>query len=213
MPGGSQELVGTLVGNVNIPIYDGGATFASIRQAKEQVSQQELTADSQRDKVRQAVVAAWFANQNAPGVVRAAKAQVQAAEVALAGVREEAKVGQRTTLDVLNAQQTLLQARVAARQRAARSGRLFLHAAVQYRPPFGRRCSAFRSPNTIRACISIRSRPSSSACARRTAADAEIALWRLRLRKPCATLSADRPANRRLSRRGAPRSAAAWRIR
>ena len=37
---------------------------------------------------------------------------MQAAEVALAGVREEAKVGQRTTLDVLNAQQTLLQARV-----------------------------------------------------------------------------------------------------
>ena len=62
--------------------------------------------------MRQAVVAAWFANQNAPAVVRAAKAQVQAAEVALEGVREEAKVGQRTTLDVLNAQQTLLQARV-----------------------------------------------------------------------------------------------------
>jgi outer membrane protein len=113
LPNGSQELVGTLIGNVNIPIYDGGATFASIRQAKEQVSQQEQTADSQRDKVRQAVVAAWFANQNAPAVVRAAKAQVQAAEVALEGVREEAKVGQRTTLDVLNAQQTLLQARVA----------------------------------------------------------------------------------------------------
>jgi outer membrane protein len=112
LPGGSRELIGTLVGNVNIPIYDGGATFASIRQAKEQVSQQEQTADSQRDKVRQAVVAAWFANQNAPAVVRAAKAQVQAAEVALEGVREEAKVGQRTTLDVLNAQQTLLQARV-----------------------------------------------------------------------------------------------------
>jgi outer membrane protein len=113
LPGGSRELVGTLVGNVTIPIYDGGATFASIRQAKEQVSQQELTTDSQREKVRQAVVAAWFANQNAPAVVRAAKAQVKAAEVALEGVREEAKVGQRTTLDVLNAQQTLLQARVA----------------------------------------------------------------------------------------------------
>ncbi len=113
LPGGSRDLVGSLVGNVTIPIYDGGATFASIRQAKEQVSQQELTTDSQREKVRQAVVAAWFANQNAPAVVRAAKAQVQAAEVALEGVREEAKVGQRTTLDVLNAQQTLLQARVA----------------------------------------------------------------------------------------------------
>ncbi|MDE3174816.1 MAG: TolC family outer membrane protein [Pseudomonadota bacterium] len=111
--GGAKILSGSLVGQINIPIYDGGASFASIRQAKEQLSQQELTADSQRDKVRASVVAAWGANQNALGVLRAAKAQVQAAEVALAGVREEAKVGQRTTFDVLTAQQTLLQARTA----------------------------------------------------------------------------------------------------
>ncbi len=109
---GSRELVGSLVGQLNIPVYDGGATFSSIRQAKEQVSQQELQTDSQREKVRAAVVSAWGSNQNALGVLRAARAQVAAAEVALAGVREEAKVGQRTTLDVLNAQQTLLQARV-----------------------------------------------------------------------------------------------------
>ncbi len=43
----------------------------------------------------------------------ASQAQVQANEVALNGVREEARVGQRTTLDVLNAQQELLSARVA----------------------------------------------------------------------------------------------------
>ena len=112
-PFGNKLFVGTLGANVTIPIYDGGSTFASIRQAKEQVSQQELSTDSQREKVRAAVVAAWYANANAQGVVDAAKSQVQAAEVALAGVREEAKVGQRTTLDVLNAQQTLLQARTA----------------------------------------------------------------------------------------------------
>jgi outer membrane protein len=109
----SKLFNGTLSASVTIPIYDGGTSFASIRQAKEQASQQELSADSQREKVRAAVVAAWYANSNAAGVVAAAKSQVQAAEVALAGVREEAKVGQRTTLDVLNAQQTLLQARVA----------------------------------------------------------------------------------------------------
>ena len=112
LPAGSKVLNGQIVGNVTIPIYDGGLTPSTIRQAKEQVTQQELSTDSQRDKVRQAVVAAWGLNQNAVGVLRAARAQVQAAEVALAGVREEAKVGQRTTLDVLNAQQTLLQARV-----------------------------------------------------------------------------------------------------
>ena len=112
LTGGSKVLVGSLVGQISIPIYDGGASYASIRQAKEQLSQQELTADSQRDKVRAAVVAAWGANTNALGVLKAAQAQVKAAEVALAGVREEAKVGQRTTLDVLNAQQLLLKARL-----------------------------------------------------------------------------------------------------
>jgi outer membrane protein len=109
---GSQTLTESLMGQITIPIYDGGATYAATRQAKETLSQQELQTDLQRDNVRAAVVAAWGANQNSLGILRAARAQVEAAEVALAGVREEAKVGQRTTLDVLNAQQTLLNARV-----------------------------------------------------------------------------------------------------
>jgi len=109
---GARELNATLAGQITVPIYDGGATYAGIRQAKEQLGQTELQTDLQRDTVRQAVVAAWGQNQNSTGILRAAKAQVDAAEVALAGVREEAKVGQRTTLDVLNAQQTLLNARV-----------------------------------------------------------------------------------------------------
>ena len=61
------------------------------------------------------VVAAWGANQNCGWRASCGRVQAQvrgAAEVALAGVREEAKVGQRTTLDVLNQQQTLLNARV-----------------------------------------------------------------------------------------------------
>ena len=111
-PTGSQTLAASLMGQITIPIYEGGAVYAATRQAKEQLGQQELQTDLQRDNVRAAVVAAWGANQNSLGILRAAKSQVAAAEVALAGVREEAKVGQRTTLDVLNAQQTLLNARV-----------------------------------------------------------------------------------------------------
>jgi outer membrane protein len=107
----NSQLIGSIVGSLSIPIYDGGATYAGIRAAKEAVSGAELTADSARDSVRQTVVAAWSNNEISTGVVRAAKANVTANEVALAGVREEAKVGQRTTLDVLNAQQLLLQAR------------------------------------------------------------------------------------------------------
>jgi outer membrane protein len=108
---GLHVLSGEILGQINIPIYQGGAEYAATRQAKESLSQQELQTDSERNQVRQAVVAAWGANTAAVGVVRAARAAVSANEVALAGVREEAKVGQRTTLDVLNAQQALLQAR------------------------------------------------------------------------------------------------------
>jgi outer membrane protein len=109
---GNQAISASLMGQITIPIYEGGAVYAGTRQAKEQLGQQELQTDLQRDKVRAAVVAAWGANQNSLGILRAAKSQVEASEVALAGVREEAKVGQRTTLDVLNAQQALLSARV-----------------------------------------------------------------------------------------------------
>jgi outer membrane protein len=108
---GTHALIGTVTGTVNIPIYQGGAEYATIRQGKESLSQQEMTVDSERNLVRAAVVAAWGLNEASVGVVRAARAAVQANEVALAGVREEAKVGQRTTLDVLNAQQALLSAR------------------------------------------------------------------------------------------------------
>jgi outer membrane protein len=102
----------TATAQLTIPIYQGGAEYASTRQAKEQLTQQELQAAQQRDVVRAAVTSAWWLFAVSPAVIRSSRAQVDAAAVALAGVREEAKVGQRTTLDVLNAQQTLLNARV-----------------------------------------------------------------------------------------------------
>jgi len=108
---GLHVLSGSLVGQITIPIYQGGAEYATTRQAKESLGQQELQTDSERNLVRANVVSAWGQNEASFGVVRAAKAAVSANEVALTGVREEAKVGQRTTLDVLNAQQALLTAR------------------------------------------------------------------------------------------------------
>jgi outer membrane protein len=56
-------------------------------------------------------VSAWGSNEAAKAQIAAAQSQVRAAETALSGVREEAKAGQRTTLDVLNAQQELVIAR------------------------------------------------------------------------------------------------------
>jgi outer membrane protein len=57
-------------------------------------------------------VSAWGQLESSRAQIQASQAQVEAAETALTGVREEARVGQRTTLDVLNSQQELLTARV-----------------------------------------------------------------------------------------------------
>ena len=59
------------------------------------------------------VVQSWGLLDAAKANIEATQAQVQAAEIALNGIREEARVGQRTTFDVLTAQQTLVNARVA----------------------------------------------------------------------------------------------------
>jgi outer membrane protein len=99
-------------GRLDIPLYQGGTEYATIRQAKEQLGQNRLNADVQRDSVRASVVSSYGLLETAKAQIMSGQAAVKAAEIALAGVREEAKVGQRTTLDVLNAQQTLLNARV-----------------------------------------------------------------------------------------------------
>ena len=109
---GSSAFVGSIVGSVSVPIYDGGQSYASIRQAKEQLGVAQFQADVSRDNVRAAVISAWGLLTSSKAAVQADQSQVNAAEIALNGTREEARVGQRTTLDVLNAQQTLLNARV-----------------------------------------------------------------------------------------------------
>ena len=101
----------SLVASLNIPIYEGGAVYALVRQTKEQMGQARLQADLAREQVRAQVVSAWGVWQNVTPLLESAQARVRAEEIALNGVREEARVGQRTTLDVLNAQQRLLAAR------------------------------------------------------------------------------------------------------
>ncbi|MGV7029877.1 TolC family outer membrane protein [Methylobacterium symbioticum] len=102
----------SILGRLTIPLYQGGQEYAQIRQAKETVGQRRIEAEQVRDQVRAQIVDFWGRLEAAKARVIASQAQVQANEVALNGVREEARVGQRTTLDVLNAQQELLNARV-----------------------------------------------------------------------------------------------------
>ncbi len=101
------------VAQASVPLYQGGAEYALIRQSKENLAQQRLNLETTRDQTRANVVQAWGQLQAGKAQVQSAQAQVAASEIALNGVREEAKAGQRTTLDVLNAQQALVNARVA----------------------------------------------------------------------------------------------------
>lgn len=101
------------IATASVPIYQGGAEYSLIRQSKENLAQQRLNLEKTRDTVRANVVQYWGALQAGKAQVQSAQAQVTASEIALNGVREEAKAGQRTTLDVLNAQQALVNARVA----------------------------------------------------------------------------------------------------
>jgi outer membrane protein len=101
------------IAQVNVPVYQGGAEYSLIRQSKESLAQQRLVLEQTRDQTRANTVTAWGQLVAGKAQVASAQSQVTASEIALNGVREEAKAGQRTTLDVLNAQQALVNARVA----------------------------------------------------------------------------------------------------
>jgi outer membrane protein len=101
------------IAQLSVPVYQGGAEYSLIRQSKENLAQQRLNLEQVRDQTRSNVVTAWGQLVAGKAQVASAQAQVTASEIALNGVREEAKAGQRTTLDVLNAQQALVNARVA----------------------------------------------------------------------------------------------------
>lgn len=109
---GNRNLGVMVGGRLNVPIYEGGITSSRVRQAKEAAGQRRLDADVARAEVLALIRANWAALQAAKTQTAAAQTQIAAAERALYGVREEAKAGQRTTLDILNAQQELLNARI-----------------------------------------------------------------------------------------------------
>ena len=101
----------SILGQINVPLYDGGTAASQTRQAKELASQSRMVLEQVRNQARTAVVSAWVTNEGTKIALTAAESEVRAANVALQGVRREAAGGQRTTIDVLNAQQDLTNAR------------------------------------------------------------------------------------------------------
>ena len=109
--GTSRNDQASVVGKVDVPIYDGGTAAAQTRQAKEVATQSRLVLEQVRNQARTAAVGAWVAHEGAKVAVAAAESEVRAATIALQGVQREAQAGQRTTVDVLNTQQDLISAR------------------------------------------------------------------------------------------------------
>jgi outer membrane protein len=93
--------------NVTLPLVTGGLNGSEIRQAAEQDNVDRIGVETARRQVLQAVAQGWDALLGARANLTADEATVQADTIAFEGVREEQKVGLRTTLDVLNAQQEL----------------------------------------------------------------------------------------------------------
>ena len=102
----------TVTGRVNIPIYEGGEVHARVRQAKHTHLSRLQEIEQFRTEAREGVFSAWAQHAAARAQLESDQAQVAAARTALTGVREEQKVGQRTILDVLNAEQEFLTAQV-----------------------------------------------------------------------------------------------------
>jgi outer membrane protein len=108
-----ENLNASVAAQLSVPLYSGGGEYATIRQSKETLAQRRIDLDTARLQVQSTVVQSWGQLAAAKAQIESTQAQVSATEIALNGVREEARVGQRTTLDVLNAQQDLVNARVA----------------------------------------------------------------------------------------------------
>lgn len=119
--GAADDLRGAVFARVTVPIYQGGAEYGQIRQAKERFGESQLLVDSARMEVQRTIASAHAQYEAANASIAAIRAQISAANQALNGVIEERSVGQRTTLDVLNAQQDVLDAQedLAAVQRNA----------------------------------------------------------------------------------------------
>ncbi|WP_398468906.1 TolC family outer membrane protein [Tardiphaga sp.] len=101
----------SIVGQLNAPIYDGGLGASQTRQAKQLSTASRLVLEMVRNQARTAAIGAWVSNEGAKTAVSAAEAEVRGAGVALQGVQREAAGGQRTTVEVLNAQQDLILAK------------------------------------------------------------------------------------------------------
>jgi outer membrane protein len=104
---------------LSVPVYQGGAEYSAVRQAKQSQQQTSKQVDDARRTAVQNTVQAWETLAAQKASADSNREAISANQVALEGVEREAIVGSRTTLDVLNAQQALLNSQVTLVQNLA----------------------------------------------------------------------------------------------
>lgn len=109
---GNNEHITSVTGQLTIPLYEGGGEEATVRQAKQLDGQAKLNIANAQRQVVDATRTAWESYTSAVASIASNKSQADANTVALEGVRREQQVGSRTILDVLNAEQELLNSQV-----------------------------------------------------------------------------------------------------
>jgi len=102
----------SLVGRLQIPLYQSGAEYSRVREAKQTAVQERIEVDRLRRDSIESATRAWEALKSAEAQIVSFIAQVEATDIALEGVRQENLVGARTVLDVLDAEQEFLDAQV-----------------------------------------------------------------------------------------------------
>ena len=102
----------SILGVLTIPLYQAGVEYSQVREAKELHNQSRLQVAAAMREVDEAVRNAWNQLRSSRASIVSNQEGVNASEIALEGVRQESEVGARTTLDVLNAEQEYLNARV-----------------------------------------------------------------------------------------------------
>lgn len=114
---------------VTIPLFEGGFSRSRVRQSRIEQSRAAQISEEARRAVIADVTSAWNDYLSAERVVYSSREQVRANTMAFEGVRAERSAGLRTSLEVLNAQQELLEAELAV-ARAERDSYVAAHAVL-----------------------------------------------------------------------------------
>jgi outer membrane protein len=103
----AREDQASVIAQLTMPLYEGGAVYSQTRQAEQTVGQRRSQVDDARRAAVQSATQAWETLQAARAAIASFGVAVRAAQIALEGTQQEALVGSRTVLDVLIAEQQL----------------------------------------------------------------------------------------------------------